>query len=72
MFRHRVIYRVICIITGPILAFAQTIHMTASFLSPAVAGLLIERSVSKYFLSFSLQFPWKLNKFPFYEMTNHT
>lgn len=29
---------------GPILAFAQTIHMTASFLSPAVAGLLTEKS----------------------------
>ncbi|KAJ8668805.1 hypothetical protein QAD02_000064 [Eretmocerus hayati] len=29
---------------GPVLAFAQTIHMTASFLSPIAAGLLIEDS----------------------------
>ncbi|XP_068973711.1 sialin isoform X1 [Bombus flavifrons] len=29
---------------GPVLAFAQTIHMTASFLSPIVAGLLTEKS----------------------------
>lgn len=29
---------------GPILAFAQTIHMTASFLSPIVAGLLTQNS----------------------------
>ncbi|XP_043785002.1 sialin-like isoform X3 [Apis laboriosa] len=29
---------------GPILAFAQTIHMSASFLSPIVAGLLTQES----------------------------
>ncbi|KAL0110191.1 hypothetical protein PUN28_013680 [Cardiocondyla obscurior] len=29
---------------GPVLAFAQTIHMTASFLSPIVAGLLTQES----------------------------
>ncbi|XP_017797234.1 PREDICTED: sialin-like [Habropoda laboriosa] len=29
---------------GPILAFAQTIHMSASFLSPVVAGLLTQES----------------------------
>lgn len=31
---------------GPILAFAQTIHMTASFLSPLVAGFITQESVS--------------------------
>lgn len=31
---------------GPVLAFAQTIHMTASFLSPIAAGLLTQESVS--------------------------
>lgn len=30
---------------GPVLAFAQTIHMTASFLSPIAAGLLTQNSV---------------------------
>ncbi|XP_043674552.1 sialin [Vespula pensylvanica] len=29
---------------GPVLAFAQTIHMTASFLSPIAAGLLTQES----------------------------
>ncbi|KAK0163900.1 hypothetical protein PV328_002585 [Microctonus aethiopoides] len=29
-------------LAGPVLAFAQTIHMTASFLSPIAAGLLTE------------------------------
>ena len=33
-------------ILGPVLAFAQTIHMTASFLSPIAAGLLTKESVS--------------------------
>lgn len=37
---------------GPILAFAQTIHMSASFLSPVVAGLLTQKSVSDSFISF--------------------
>lgn len=31
---------------GPVLAFAQTIHMTASFLSPIAAGLFTQESVS--------------------------
>ncbi|XP_011637170.1 sialin [Pogonomyrmex barbatus] len=31
---------------GPVLAFAQTIHMTASFLSPIAAGLLTQESQS--------------------------
>lgn len=41
-----------CVISGPVLAFAQTIHMTASFLSPIAAGLLTQESVSVvlYFL----------------------
>lgn len=33
-------------LAGPILAFAQTIHMTASFLSPIVAGLLLKENTS--------------------------
>ncbi|XP_066598199.1 sialin-like [Prorops nasuta] len=33
-------------LAGPVLAFAQTIHMTASFLSPIAAGLLTENSQS--------------------------
>ncbi|XP_012276355.1 sialin [Orussus abietinus] len=31
-------------LAGPVLAFAQTIHMTASFLSPIAAGLLTQES----------------------------
>lgn len=31
---------------GPVLAFAQTIHMTASFLSPLVAGFITQESQS--------------------------
>lgn len=31
-------------LAGPILAFAQTIHMTASFLSPLVAGLITQEN----------------------------
>lgn len=37
---------------GPVLAFAQTIHMTASFLSPLVAGALTKGGVS-YFQLFT-------------------
>lgn len=33
-------------LAGPILAFAQTIHMSASFLSPIVAGFLLKDSQS--------------------------
>ena len=33
---------------GPVLAFAQTIHMTASFLSPLAAGYLIYEEVYLY------------------------
>lgn len=40
------------LLLGPILAFAQTIHMSASFLSPIVAGLLTQESVSKNFVIF--------------------
>lgn len=29
-------------LAGPVLAFAQTIHMTASFLSPVVGGLIVQ------------------------------
>lgn len=38
------------IIVGPVLAFAQTIHMTASFLSPIAAGFLTQNSVSTQIL----------------------
>lgn len=31
---------------GPVLAFAQTIHMTASFISPLAAGYLTKDGVS--------------------------
>lgn len=31
---------------GPVLAFAQTIHMTASFLSPLAAGYLLKDGVN--------------------------
>lgn len=40
---------------GPILAFAQTIHMTASFLSPIAAGILLQESVSLKLLQFYLR-----------------
>lgn len=43
---------IITLLLGPILAFAQTIHMSASFLSPIVAGLLTQESVSKNFVIF--------------------
>lgn len=33
---------------GPVLAFAQTIHMTASFLSPLAAGYLTKDGVRVY------------------------
>lgn len=33
-------------LAGPVLAFAQTIHMTASFLSPIAAGLLTQDNQS--------------------------
>lgn len=35
-------------LAGPVLAFAQTIHMTASFVSPVVSGLLVADKVSAY------------------------
>ena len=35
---------------GPVLAFAQTVHMSASFISPLVAGSILSKGVSsKYF-----------------------
>lgn len=40
---------------GPILAFAQTIHMSASFLSPIVAGLITQKSVSEGYYSILIQ-----------------
>lgn len=36
---------------GPVLAFAQTIHMTASFLSPLAAGYILSDQVSCFFLN---------------------
>ncbi|KAJ6641246.1 Sialin [Pseudolycoriella hygida] len=33
-------------LAGPVLAFCQTIHMTASFLSPVVAGVLVKDNTS--------------------------
>lgn len=33
-------------LAGPVLAFAQTIHMTASFVSPVVSGLIVKDAVS--------------------------
>lgn len=32
-------------LAGPVLAFAQTIHMTASFVSPVVSGLIVQDKV---------------------------
>lgn len=32
---------------GPVLAFAQTIHMSASFISPLVAGSILSKGVSR-------------------------
>lgn len=34
-------------LAGPVLAFAQTIHMTASFLSPIVAGIVVTNTKVK-------------------------
>lgn len=52
--RYLLNYLLLCgsLLLGPILAFAQTIHMSASFLSPIVAGLLTQESVSKNFIIF--------------------
>uniref|UniRef100_A0A336JZS7 CSON009539 protein n=1 Tax=Culicoides sonorensis TaxID=179676 RepID=A0A336JZS7_CULSO len=43
-------------LAGPVLAFCQTIHMSASFLQPIVAGLLIQdnTSLSQWQFSFGL------------------
>lgn len=35
-------------LAGPVLAFAQTIHMTASFVSPVVSGFIVTDSVKKF------------------------
>ncbi|XP_055857855.1 sialin [Episyrphus balteatus] len=37
-------------LAGPVLAFAQTIHMSASFLSPVITGLIVvnERSIDEW------------------------
>lgn len=42
--------------SGPVLAFAQTIHMTASFISPIVAGLLTQESVSAFSFNFIINY----------------
>lgn len=34
-------------LAGPVLAFAQTIHMSASFLSPVVTGLIVQNEKSR-------------------------
>lgn len=36
-------------LAGPVLAFAQTIHMTASFVSPIISGLIVVDKVRLYF-----------------------
>lgn len=62
------------LLLGPILAFAQTIHMSASFLSPIVAGLLTQESVSKNFISFysiELHSSFDSNPFPSLIVTFH-
>lgn len=41
---------------GPVLAFAQTIHMTASFLSPLAAGYILNDQVSKFLFLFEHMF----------------
>ena len=37
-------------LAGPVLAFAQTIHMTASFLSPVISGFILTDKVSMIIL----------------------
>lgn len=37
-------------LAGPVLAFAQTIHMTASFVSPIVTGILVSDKVSVLYI----------------------
>lgn len=39
---------------GPVLAFAQTIHMTASFLSPLAAGYILSDHVSTTTISITI------------------
>lgn len=43
-------------LAGPVLAFAQTIHMTASFLSPVVSGLIVKnvKDVAQWQTSFTV------------------
>lgn len=39
-------------LAGPVLAFAQTIHMTASFLSPVFTGFIVHDEVSSLLIGF--------------------
>ncbi|XP_055383878.1 sialin [Condylostylus longicornis] len=45
-------------LAGPVLAFAQTIHMTASFLSPVITGFIVtnENSIMQWRTVFGLSF----------------
>lgn len=35
-------------LAGPVLAFAQTIHMTASFVSPLISGIILKDQVNTF------------------------
>lgn len=43
-------------LAGPVLAFAQTIHMTASFLSPVVSGLIVKnvKDITQWQMAFTV------------------
>lgn len=43
-------------LAGPVLAFAQTIHMTASFLSPIVSGLIVKdvKDIEQWQIAFTV------------------
>lgn len=43
-------------LAGPVLAFAQTIHMTASFVSPIVTGFVVTDAVSGFLFTFYIGF----------------
>lgn len=47
-------------LAGPVLAFCQTIHMSASFLSPLVSGIILQDGVSKNFNFFIQDTPFNL------------
>lgn len=46
---------------GPVLAFAQTIHMTASFLSPLAAGYILRDQVNVFRFVYFANFKFKIN-----------